>query len=245
MDTALQDLLYGLRMLRRRPGFAVVAILTLALGIGANSAIFSVVNAVLLRPLPYKNADNLVMLWSKFYREGAEKVSVSAPELQDFKTRSKSFEQIVAHYSQGFNLTGVNEPERLQGTFVSPDMFTALGINPMLGRNFLPDEDQAGHDQVVILSHRLWERRFGSDQSLIGKSLTFDGQAVTVVGIMPASFMFPSRQTDVWKPLVFTPDLLTENNRGSHFLTVIGRIKTDATLQEAQSEMAGLGQQIS
>ena len=245
MDAALQDLFYGLRMLRRRPAFTVVAILTLALGIGANSAIFSVVNAVLLRPLPYKNADNLVMLWSKFYREGAEKVSVSAPEFTDFKTRSKSFEHIVAYYSQGFNLTGVSEPERLQGTFVSPDTFTALGINPIQGRSFLSDEDQLGHDQVVLLSHSLWERRFASDPGLVGKSLTLDGKAVTVVGIMPASFMFPTRQTDVWKPLVFTPDLLSENNRGSHFLTVIGRIKTDTTLSQTQSEMSVIGQQLS
>src|SRR5882724_11998713 len=141
MDTALQDLLYGLRMLRRRPGFAVVAILTLALGIGANSAIFSVVNAVLLRPLPYKNADQLVMLWSRFYRQGAEKVSVSAPEFTDFKQRSKNFDHIAAYFSQGFNLTGVDEPERLQGTFVSTDMFATLGVSPIQGRDFLSDED--------------------------------------------------------------------------------------------------------
>src|SRR5215470_15259698 len=171
MGSLLQDLRYGVRMLVKKPGFTVVAVITLALGIGANTAIFSVVNAILLRPLQYSEPDRLVQVWQSFPQLGANQVTVSAPEFLDYRDQNRVFERMAAFRSQEFTLNSGSEPERILGSRVSAELFPLLGVAPALGRAFLPDEDRAGVPRSVILSHGLWRRRFGSDASLIGKSL--------------------------------------------------------------------------
>ncbi|HEU0178676.1 MAG TPA: ABC transporter permease [Blastocatellia bacterium] len=244
LDRFAQDLRFGLRMLRKKPGFSLVAILTLALGIGANTAIFSVVNAVLLRPLPYAQAERLVALWSNLLRPGLEKLALSAPEFKDFKEQCRAFEQMAAYDVRNLSLTGVEEPELLPGAFVSPQSFALLGVQPALGRAFQAEEDQPGREQVAILSHALWQRRFGADAGLLGRSVTLDGKPVTVIGVMPGDFRFPENEVQVWLPLVITADLLTENNRGSHYLNVIARLKPDVTVTQAKSEVVAIAQRM-
>jgi putative ABC transport system permease protein len=245
METLINDIRFGIRNLLKRPGLTAIAIITLALGVGANSAIFSVVNAIVLRPLPYKDSDRLVVLWGNLHRTGLEDTEISAPEFTDFKEQSKAFDQIAAYTTQGFNLTGVAEPERLRGALVSASLFTTLGSEAQQGRTFLQEEDQAGHDQVAILSYALWHRRFGGDPSIINRTISLDGQPATVVGIMPPAFHFPDKDTEIWRPLAFDPDLLTENNRGSHFLNVIARLRPDFTITQAQVDMDKLGARLS
>ena len=237
METLLKDIRYGIRSLLKRPAFTAIAVITLALGIGANSAIFSVVNAIVLRPLPYRNSERLVVIWGNLHKTGLEEIELSAPEFTDFKAQCKAFDQIAAYAAQGFNLTGVAEPERLHGAIVSASLFPALGLDAERGRTFLAEEDQFEHDQVVILSHSLWQRRFGADAGIINKPINLDGQTTIVVGVMPADFHFPDKDTEVWKPLALSPDLLTENNRGSHFLNVIARLRLNVTLPQAQADI--------
>jgi len=237
METLLKDIRYGIRSLLKRPGLTAIAIITLALGIGANSAIFSVVNAIVLRPLPYRDADRLVAIWGNLHKTGLEEIEISAPEFTDFRQQCKAFDQIAAYATQGFNLTGVSEPERLPGALVSASLFPTLGQEAQQGRTFLSEEDQFGHDQVAILSNALWRRRFAADPGIVNKTISLDGQPVTVVGIMPAGFHFPNKDVEVWRPLAFDPDLLTENNRGSHFLNVIGLLKPGVSVSQAQADI--------
>ncbi len=237
METLLRDVRFGLRSLRRHSGFTAIAVVTLALGIGANSAIFSVVNAILLRPLPYPNAERLMVIWENLHASGLDDTEISAPEFKDFQEQCKAFDQLAAYTSEGFNLTSAENPERLKGALVSASLFSALGREARLGRTFLPDEDQFGHDQAVILSHALWQRRFGGDPQIVNRTIILDGTATTVVGVMPADFHFPDKETEIWRPLALSPELLTENNRGSHFLNVIARLRPGVTLLQAQSEM--------
>jgi putative ABC transport system permease protein len=241
MDNLWQDLRYGIRMLLRSPGFTLVGVLALALGIGANTAIFSVVNAVLLRPLPYPDPDRLVLLSENFSRLGLNRISVSAPEFIDYRDRSQSFERVAAYKYLNFNLTGVDEPERILGASVSAGLFTLLGINPSRGRAFLPEEDQPGGHPVVVLSHGLWQRRFGADPSVVGKTLRLNGNHMTVVGIMPPGFQFPA-QAELWAPIVFNDDALRQ--RQSRSLRVIARLKPDVTLKQAQAEMSTFARQL-
>lgn len=245
MKAFRQDLRYGARILVKNPGFTLVAILALVLGIGANSAIFSVVNAVVLRPLPYAKSDQLVLIGGNLHRAGFDQLSASAPEFTDYRQQTKLFEYIAAYYLSGFNLTGLDEPERLQGASVSAALFPLLGIQPEIGRAFREDEDLLGHDQVAVISHSLWQRRFGLDPSISGRTIVLDGKPVTIVGVMPPSFSFPDPEIQIWKPIAFDPELLTENNRGSHFLTVIARIKDGVTFAQAQSEIATISSRMS
>jgi putative ABC transport system permease protein len=244
METLYQDVRFALRMLWTNRGFTVVAIAALALGVGANSAIFSVVNAVVLRPLPYKDPQRLVALWVGLNQKGFDELEVSAPEFTDFRTRSSSFEKVAAYSAGGFNMTGAGEPERIQGLSATADLFPALGVAPLKGRAFTEDEDKSGSDGVVVISHSLWQRRFGGDAEVVGKTLTLDGQACTVVGVMPASFHFPDNDTDIWKPIAFDADLLGPNNRGSHFLSVVGRLKDGVSLEQGQAEVATLARNV-
>lgn len=237
MTRFIQDLRYALRASLKRPGFTAVAVLTLALGIGANSAIFSVVNSIVLRPLPYKDASSLMVLWGNLHNNGLNEIELSAPELIDLQQQTRSFENIAGYTIQGFNLAGVDQPERLRGALASANLFETLRVNAALGRTFLREEDQFEHDQVVLLSHALWQRRFGADPSIINTKITLDNQPVTVIGVMPAGFQFPEKDTELWRPLAFSPDLLTEDNRGSHFLNVIGRLAPNITQSQAQAEL--------
>ena len=233
----MNDLQYGLRMLWKHKSVSGIALLTLALGIGVNSAIFSVVNAVVLRPLPYPESERLIVVWGNLHKTGLEEIEISALEFQDFQQQCQAFEQIAAYAIQGLNLTGVDQPERVRGATVSANLFPTLRVQPQLGRNFTVDEDSAGNDAVVILGDSLWQRRFGGDPSVINKTVQLDGRTLTVIGVMPANFHFPDRDTEAWIPLAFTPDLLEENNRGSHFLNVIGRLKSGVTPSQAQADL--------
>ena len=237
MNTLLQDLRYAVRVLFKSKGFTTIALLTLALGIGVNSAIFSVVNAIVLRPLPYPESDQLMVIWGNLHKTGLEEIEISALELRDFQQQSQAFDQIGAYSIEGMNLTGLDQPERLRGAAISANMFAALRVQPQLGRNFLDDEEQPGNDTRVILSHALWQRRFGGDANAVNKTIQLDGRTMTVVGIMPAGFHFPDKETEAWIPLAFTPDLLEENNRGSHFLNVIARLKPGVTQAQAQADL--------
>ncbi len=233
----MNDLQYGSRMLWKHKSVSGIALLTLALGIGVNSAIFSVVNAVVLRPLPYPESERLMVVWGNLHKTGLEEIEISALEFRDFQQQCQAFEQIAAYAIQGLNLTGVDQPERVRGATISANLFPALRVQPQLGRNFRSEEDETGNDTVVILGDSLWQRRFGGDSSVINKTIQLDGRTLTVVGVMPANFHFPDRDTEAWIPLAFTPDLLEENNRGSHFLNVIGRLKSGITHSQAQADL--------
>ena len=250
METLFQDLRYGLRILLKRPGFTAVAVAALALGIGANSAIFSVVNGVVLRALPYKDPGRLMMVWSRRpllqTQAGAPEFPVSAADFIDWRDQNESFEQISAFHSQAFNITGAGEPEYLGGVRASASLFSLLGVEPRLGRTFEPEDDQSGADRVVIISHGLWQRRFGSDQNIVGQRLTLNDEAYTVVGVMPPGFQFPRkgempagyqfpRQADIYTPLALTPNQAT--NRGRNYLAVVARLKAQVTLAQAAAEM--------
>jgi predicted permease len=231
IETLLQDLKYGLRMLRRNPGFTFVAALTLALGIGANTAIFSVVNAVLLRPLPYQDPDRLVT--ASPYRRATNGYTILSPTFLNWRAQSQSFEHLAAYTTGTSDLTGNGEPERLTAGLVSADLFSTLGISPALGRGFTATEDQLNGPPVVILSHRLWQRRFGGDPQLIGRAITLDGQSRTVVGVMPSGFQFPA-ELDLWLPI----NLDTSGSRKEMvFVNVVGRLKPGVTMEAARTDL--------
>ena len=230
-----QDLRYGLRMLLKNPGFTIVAIIALALGIGANTAIFSVVNTVLLRPLPYKDPDRLVMVWEDNSKQGFPRDTPAAANYIDWRDQNHVFEGMAAMVEISFNLTGAGDPERIDGQRVSANLFSLLGINPQLGRAFLPEEDRPGANHVVIMSHGLWQRQFGADPAIIGKPINLNGESFTVVGVMPRGFQFPTRADQLWIPIAF--DTTEARERGNHYLQVIARLKPGITLERTQAEM--------
>ncbi len=245
MDTFLQDARYGLRMLLKRPGFTAVAIITLALGIGANTAIFSVLNAVLLRPLPFKDPDRLVMVWETNAKYDIRTGVTSYAAFRDWKEQNQVFESMVASAGQSFNLTADDEPERVSGMRVSPEVFEFTGTKPVLGRGFLQEEEQPGRNRVVLLGHALWQRRFGSDPRVVGKPIILNAESYTVIGVLPPDFLTPSgwimARVDVLVPLVVSSE------RTSYYITVMARLKPGVTLAQAQSNMesiaAGLAEQ--
>ncbi len=236
-----QDLHYGLRMLVKNPSFTIVAVLALALGIGANSAIFSVVNTVLLRPLPYKNPGRLVMLWEEATHLGFPKNTPSPANFIDWRAQNTVFEAMAAMVERSFNLTGVGEPERFDGRRVSANLFDLLGVQPQLGRAFRAEEDKPG-SRVVILSNGLWQHRFGGDPRVIGQAVSLNGESYTVIGVMPGSFQFPTRRDQLCVPLAF--DAKEAASRGNHFLEVIARMKPGVTLQQAQAEMSTIAARL-
>ena len=244
MHSLLQDIRFGIRMLAKNPGVSIVAVVTLALGIGANAAIFSVVNTVLLRPLPYKDPERLVALWENIPSQGQSRVSPA--NFFDWKKQSTSFEGISTYGASAMTLTGVGEPEQLYGTRVSSGYFEVVGIAPALGRSFLADEYEVGKEQVVILGDGLWRRRFGSDPQILNKSIALDGQPYTVVGVMPPGLYpvrpttsghiaFGEKQQQYWLPMSFAPAWAAV--RSAHVLGVVGRLKQGVTLDQATAEM--------
>src|SRR5262249_31604478 len=232
MSTLLQDIRYGLRVLWARPAFTAVAIITLALGIGANTAIFSVVNAVLLKPLPYEKPDRLVMLYHD-YRSTNFRAAVSVPGFIDYRTRKDLFKDVAAVLGWSANLTGRDEPERLQGLRVSASYFGVLGVRPVLGRDFREEEDTPGQNKVVILSNGCWKARFGSDPDIVGKALMINGDPQTVIGVMPADLWLPT-PAEVFTPIAFRPEQLGPSERRNEFLSVIGRLKDGVALEQAR-----------
>jgi len=241
MGTLLQDLRYGVRVLLKAPGFTVVAVLALALGIGANTAIFSVVNAVLLRPLPFKDPDSLVWAQAEDLQTGEQGGMISPPDFLDYRAQNRVFEHFAAIQSMSFTLTGEAEPERVTGARVSADFFETLGILPTKGRAFLADEEQDGRNRVVVISYGLWQRRFGSDPNLIGKTVALSGQAAIVVGIMPDGFQFP-REAQVWAPIAFNSK--DTSMRRAHFLAAVGRLKPGVTLAQAQADVDSIAHRL-
>jgi putative ABC transport system permease protein len=237
-----QDLRYGLRTLVKNPGFTAVAVIALALGIGANSAIFSVVNTVLLRPLPYKDPDRLVMVWEDDTKAGYPRDTPAAANYIDWRDQNQVFEGMAAMTDQSFNLTGSGDPERINGKLVSANLFPLLGVEPQLGRAFSPEEDRPGGNHVVILSHGLWQRRFGSDVKIMGKPLALNGESYEVVGVMPPNFQFPNRDAELWVPIAFSSQEAA--NRGKHYLQVVARMKPGITLQQAQAEMSTIAARL-
>lgn len=235
VDDLARDARYALRSLARNPGFACIAILTLALGIGANTAIFSLVDAVLIRPLPFPNSDRIAMVWEEAARLGYPKTDVSPANYVDWTHQSEVFEDLAAYFGNAFNFTGQSRPERLDGVQATPNLFSVLGVQPFLGRSFLPSEGIRGNSGFAILSHALWQRRFGSDAGVIGRSILLNGQPHVVVGVMPQGFQFPREDTQLWTPVAFQTDARA---RGSdvHFLRVVGRLKAGRSWAEAQTE---------
>ncbi|HEY9283638.1 MAG TPA: ABC transporter permease [Pyrinomonadaceae bacterium] len=242
MEMLWQDLRYGLRMLAKNPGFTAVAVIALALGIGANSAIFSVVNTVLFRPLPYKDPERLVMVWEEGTLEGFPINSASAANYLDWRDQNQVFAGMAVIGRASFNLTGVGEPERIDGRRVSASLFPLLGTEPQLGRAFTAEEDSSGAGRVVVLSHGLWLRRFGARPDIIGRPLTLNGEAHEVVGVMPPHFQFPSRDDQLWVPIAFTPQQAA--NRGNNSFEVIARLKPGVTRDQAESEMDAIAARL-
>ena len=232
-----QDLRYALRQLRKAPGFACIAIITLALGIGANTAIFSVVNAVLLRPLALKDADRLVRIWHvppQASFPGIKTFSVSAANYLDWQKQNDVFEKMAIYHYGGFTLTSGDHAEQVDATGVSGDFFATLGVQPMLGRTFTPEEDKPGQSHVVVLSNRFWQEHFGSNRDIVGRTIALDGASYSVVGVMPPSFRFPDYAL-MWTPLGWTDQ--EKAVRGNHNDQVIARLKPGVDLKQAQAEM--------
>src|SRR5262245_11482069 len=229
-----QDLRYGARMLRKQPGFTMIAALTLALGIGANTTIFSVVNAVWLRPLPYPEAERLALVMHRNTKLGGNS-DLTPASYFDLRPHCKSFERLAVYVSRDFNLTGAGEPERLRGQVVSGALFHLLKVSPLAGRVLTEADDRPGAPRVVLLSHELWRRRFGAEAGIIGQAIRLDDQSYTVVGVMPPGFNFPDKETELWTPIAFNAD--AANDRGSYYLSGVARLSPGATLEQAQSEL--------
>ncbi|MGH9747498.1 MAG: ABC transporter permease [Candidatus Acidiferrales bacterium] len=244
MQTLLQDLKYAVRALAKSPSFTLVALLTLALGIGANTAIFSVINSVLLSPLPYKNPRQLVNISAANMETGIAGIAVSYTRLQHLQRESHVLESVGAFFPFESTLTGRGEPEQVSAGRVTGNLFHVLGITPAIGRDFLPAEDQPGGADVVILSDSFWHNHFGGDPSLVGQAISLDGRSATVVGILPPSFHFPFQQPEpgVWVPRVFEPSTLlpTLVRSGAGFLFVIGRLNPGESLARFQAELAAI-----
>jgi putative ABC transport system permease protein len=242
MRVLIQDLLFALRQMGRRPGFTAVVVLTMALGIGANAAIFSVLDAILLRPLPYNQPEQLIKVWTRFTGIGQpnDQNWVSAPEFRDLQELNRSFSDLAAIGSDSVNLGVKGSPQRVVGASVSPSLFNMLGAQPLIGRAFLAEEAQPGRDHEVVLSYGLWRRVFGGNPNVVGSTIDIDGVPTSVVGVMPAGFAYPD-ETEIWGPLAFSSDDLSEDSRGSHAYEVLGRIKPGLSLAQVQSDMDRVG----
>jgi putative ABC transport system permease protein len=237
MDTIFQDIRYGFRMMLKKPGFTAIAIITLALGIGANTAIFSIVNGVLLRSLPYKEVDRILTVWATDTRTGKNEDGAAPADVLDWREQNQVFEQMALAEPFSHRLTGNAEPESLRSWLVSEGLFEILGVKPLYGRTFVPEEYQAGNERVVVIGEALWRQRFGGNPELVGQSLLLSGQPHTVVGIMPAEFEFPSGRM-MWAPLVMRDSY--KRDRRSAYIKVIARLKPGVTRDQAQQEMTAI-----
>ena len=257
LETLLQDLRFGARMLRKNPGFTLITVLTLTLGIGANTAIFSVVNGVLLRPLPYYEPERLVMVWSEQTipqaQLGVTDYSVTNADFLDWRSQNQVFEQVAAMFGHRGNLMGGGEPESVAALYVSDSLFPLLNARLAVGRAFLPEEDRAGAERVLVLSHGLWLRRYGADPKIIGQKITLDNKAYTVIGVTAPDFQFPHRgelpskfkiatKVDLYLPLAFTP--AERNDRLDDHLAVIARLKPGVSVEQASVEMSAIARRL-
>ncbi|HEY5037333.1 MAG TPA: ABC transporter permease, partial [Chthoniobacterales bacterium] len=249
----LQEIRLALRQLLKNPLFALVAIVTLALGIGATTAVFTLVDALLIKPLPYKDPGRLVLLFEHFRDQHLATIPVSAPEFLEYKAQLKSVDQLAAFTTAAYNLSAGEIPERVFGATVSAELFPLLGVQPIRGRIFRPEECAAGRNDVIMISERLWRRKFDRDPRILGSKIIADGRAFTIVGIMPATFEFPlplfnitgaqfGEQADIWQPLAFTDQEMKV--RGSRSYGVIGRLAPNVSSQQAQAEIETIVRQM-
>ncbi|HKS29934.1 MAG TPA: ABC transporter permease [Pyrinomonadaceae bacterium] len=246
MGNLLQDLRFGVRMLLKHPGFTLIAVLTLALGIGANTAIFSIVNAVLLRQLPYPEPSRLVVLWSTMVSQGVSTSGSSLPDYREWRDQNHVFDGLAGYYLGDFNLSGAGqEPERVQGGRITANLFEVLGVSPAMGRGFLPEEEKWGNNRVVILSYELWQRRYNSDAGLIGRAITVGGTPYTVVGVMPKGMPFFDNQPkpELWSPISF-PAGDNMDSRNNYFVNLVGRLKPGVTVEQAQADVTAIANRI-
>src|SRR5215510_7927056 len=246
MSSIFNDLRFGIRMMVRNPAFTLIAVVTLALGIGANTAIFSVVDAVLLRPLPYPEADRLVFLWSTMKSQGVPTSGTSMPDYREMRDQNRTLEGLAGFYYGDFNLSPADgEPERVQGAYVTSNLFNVLKVSPALGRLFTPEEDQFGRHRVVLLSHGLWQRSFGGDRAIVGREIKLGGENFTVTGVMPRGLPFfdNTPEAELWTPIAFAPgdNMDTRNNR---FVILVGRLKPGVTVEQAQEDASAIARRV-
>jgi len=247
MNGLVSDLRFALRQLRKGPGFFVIAVATLALGIGASTAIFSIVDTVLLHPLPYRQPDRLVLVTESLPAMSADEVGVAAGEYLDYRDHNRSFSQVASYQSTGFNLTGAGRPLRVNAAEISSSAFSMLGVAPELGHAFSQDEERYGFNRVVLLLHALWQNEYGADRNIVGKVVKLDEQSYTVIGVMAPSFRFPfdgaplSETADLWVPQTFSPHLLAPENRTQEFgVGLIARLKPGVTSEQAQQDLSSI-----
>ncbi|HLM56809.1 MAG TPA: ABC transporter permease [Pyrinomonadaceae bacterium] len=245
MEAVMQDLRYGFRMLVKNPTFTFIAVLALALGIGANTAIFSVVNVMLLRPLPFADSDQLVAVWTRNVARSTTRGSTAPPDFRAWQEQNAAFQGLGAYYLGDFNISARSEPERVRGAFVTSNLFPLLGTKPALGRLFSPEEEKFGQHRVAILGHGLWQRRFGSDPNLIGQQVTLNSESYTVVGVMPPDTWLrqAKQKAELWIPMAFEPGS-NQNTRNNYFLNVIGRLKPGVEVAQAQAKMDVIAGQL-
>jgi putative ABC transport system permease protein len=240
----MHDFRSSTRAFLKHPGFVITTTLILALGVGANATIFSVVNAILVRPLPYKEPDRIVMIWETNQSQAVPRAIVSPANFLDWKKQNQVFEDLAAFRFWYYTLTGSGDPEKYQGARVSASFFPLLGVSPEIGRNFKSEEEEIGRDHVVMLSHALWQRRFGGNPNIIGQPLTIDGEPFTIIGILPASFRFIrvlNAELELWMPITFAREQLTREDRS---IIVYGRLRQGVTLAQAQAEMNGIANRL-
>ena len=237
-----KEIRYGLRSLLKRPASTMVALVTLALGIGVNTAIFSAIDSVLLRPLPFKDPERLVSVWEQGLRMGITQNEVAPANFFDLRNQNQVFEAIGAYGPQDLNLTGDGDPERLNGQLVSANVLSILGVEPALGRTFLANEDQPGQEHVVILSDALWQRRFNRDPAIVNRNITLNGESFTVVGVMPRGFFFPEREIEMWIPWAMEPE--QASGRGDHYLRLVARLKPDTAIERANADVQSIAARL-
>ena len=241
MGTLLQDLRYGFRMMLKSPGVTAIAIGTLALGIGINTAVFSLVEVLMFRPFPYPHAERLVQIWENNLPKGWDESSVAAANFHDWQSESRSFEAMALYVSENFALTGGGDPERVSGMAGSANLLDLLGVQPILGRGFLPQEDQPGANPVAVISHELWKQRFGGAKDLLGQKIVLDGKPRTVIGVMPPRFSFLYHPAQIWTPLVLDPANL---ERDGHGYFAMGRLRSGVSLEQARSELNTIARRL-
>jgi putative ABC transport system permease protein len=242
LEDLLQDLRYALRILRRGPGFTAVAVLTLGLGVGANTAIFSLVSAVLLRPLNYQEPERLVMVWEDESAAGGSRDTPAVGNYADWKAQNQSFTDMAALELRSYNLTGDGEPEKINAYGVTANLFPLLGVSPAPGRAFTAEEDQPGANKVAVISQGLWQSRFGGERSVLGRDMLLNGEKYTIIGVMPPDFQFEVPGIGLWVPITFTPEQLA--NRKWHPLEVVARLKPDVTLAQANADLQAISRRI-
>jgi len=244
MNPLLNDLRYAWRMLRKHPGFTFVAVLTLALGIGANTAVFSVVNTVLLRPLPYPQAERLIYVWRMEQSDPQREYPISLPTFADVRSRNQSFDSYFAFSNASLTLTGEGQPESLSGILATADFWRVVGITPAIGRAFTAEEDAPGKNRVALISDKLWKRRFNANPQAIGQDIRLDGEPRMIIGVMPPEFNFPRADVEVWLPLGIDSLDTVKYARGQHFLSTMARLKPGVTLEQARADVQTIAEHL-